>query len=130
MIAMSTLLASCKKIEINRIEKNIVEGEWSIYSFIENGKDQTDSGYSEYHFDFCENGDVVARIPTLGVLVAGKWEVKKSEDKDVVFVMNMNYPLDGMNETWHVMDDNKRSITLDCTSTKGYDKHLVFNIMD
>ena len=127
MVALSTVLSSCKKMEINRIERNLSEGEWFIYSFIENGKDQTDSGYSEYVFRFDKEGKVAARIQTLGVSVHGTWEVKKSDDKEVVLALTMNYPLQNLSETWNVTDENKRSIVLNCTSSKGYEKQMVFN---
>lgn len=130
MLVLSAVLTSCKKMEMNRVERNLSEGEWYIYSFIENGKDQTDTGYSEYHFTFDREGKVVAKIETLGVAVSGTWEVKKSADKEVVMEIAMNYPLQNLNETWDIVDENKRSVILKCTTQKGYDKQMVLNLFD
>lgn len=109
---------------INKTERNIVKGEWVIRNFTENGKDFTESGYSEYTFEFSEEGNVLARIQTLSVAVAGTWSSFRL-DKKPVFELHMNYPLESLSEKWEILDSQKNSLTLTSTNSKGSKKTIV-----
>lgn len=124
LLFVSALFAGCKKHTINKTERNIVKGEWVIRNFTEDGKDLTESGYSEYMFEFSEEGNVLARIQTLSVVVSGTWSSFKL-DKKPVFGLHMNYPLESLSETWEILDSQKNSLTLTVTTTEGIKKTMV-----
>ena len=125
LLMVSTLIISCKKHTINQIERSIVDGQWVIFNFTEDGKDLTASGYSEYIFEFSKDGKLQARIPTLGVALAGEWSTYKSE-KEVIFELKVVSPLENINEKWIVQVSNKTSISLKATSIDGREKTMVF----
>lgn len=124
LLLVSSLFVGCKKHTINKTERNIVRGEWVIRNFTEDGKDLTESGYSEYKFEFSEEGNVLARIQTLSVVVSGTWSSFKS-DKKPVFEFQMNNPLESLSETWEILDSQKNSLTLTVTTSKGVKKTMV-----
>lgn len=124
LLFISTLIIGCKKHTINKTERNIVKGEWVIRNYTENGKDLTESGYSEYTFNFDKEGNVIARIQTLSVVVIGTWSSYK-EEKTPVFELHLNSPLDRLSEQWEILDSQKNSITLSVISDDNTKKTLV-----
>ena len=54
-LSLLVLIASCKKDEVPVI--NSIEGDWFIYSFIDNGIDNTNQ-YSSYTFTFDNMGNM------------------------------------------------------------------------
>jgi hypothetical protein len=125
-ILMTGLLVSCKKHTINRIEDDIVKGEWMITVYSENEQVLTDNGYSEYSFIFSEDGNVRAEIRTLSIVVPGIWSVYKSEG-EVVFELSMSSPLDhSLTEKWIVEDRRKDNIDLRVVGEKDIRKRVVF----
>lgn len=128
LVLITGLLASCKKHTINRIEDDIVEGEWMITVYSENDNVLTDKGYSEYSFDFSDDGTVMAKIHTLSICIPGKWSVYKS-DGEVVFDLSMNSPLDhSLTEKWIVEDRRKDNLDLRIVGEKGIRKRVVFQL--
>lgn len=126
MLALTLVLfASCKKHTINRIEKDLTEGEWMITVYSEGDNVLTDKGYSEYTFQFSEDGKVDATIKTLSVCVNGTWSVYK-QDKEVVVELNMMNPLNSLSEKWEVADRRRDNIDLRATSVKNVVKRVVF----
>jgi hypothetical protein len=124
VLFISVLFVGCKKHTINKTERNIIKGEWVIRNYTEDGKDLTESGYSEYTFDFNEDGSVVARIQTLSVAVIGSWASFKAE-KTAIFELNMNNPLERLTEKWEILDSQKNTVTLSIVSSKGTKKTMV-----
>ncbi len=122
---MSLLFVGCKKHTINKTERNIVKGDWVIRNYSEDGKDLTESGYSEYTFNFTKDGKVTARIQTLAVVVIGSWSGEKQEDKPV-FDLQMNSPLTSLTEQWEILISQKNTITLSATYGENKKKTLVF----
>ena len=125
-MVVSVFISSCKQHTVNQIERSVIEGEWVIFSFIEDGKNLTQTGYSEYIFEFDKNGDMFARIPTLGVVLPGKWSSFKAEKK-VIFELKVISPLQNINEKWEVLVNNKSSISLKATAFDGKIKTMVIN---
>jgi hypothetical protein len=113
----------CKKMILNKTEKQLAEGEWMIYLYSEDGKNLTDKGYSEYTFTFNGDGNMNARISTLGVNLTGIYEMVKL-DKLVVMRLTVQSPLDSINEDWEITDQNKSKVELRTNNVKN--KRLVF----
>ena len=108
---------------LNKTEKQLAEGEWMIYLYSEDGKNLTDKGYSEYTFTFNGDGNMNARISTLGVNLTGIYEMVKLE-KLVVMRLSLQSPLDSVNEDWEITDQNKSKVELRTNNVKN--KRLVF----
>lgn len=102
-----------------------MKGDWVIRNYSEDGKDLTESGYSEYTFNFTKDGKVTARIQTLAVVVIGSWSGEKQEDKPV-FDLQMNSPLTSLTEQWEILISQKNTITLSATYGENKKKTLVF----
>ena len=49
----------CKKMTLNKTEKRLSDGTWSIYLYSENGNNLTEKGYSEYTFSFNGEGGMI-----------------------------------------------------------------------
>ena len=126
VVLVTGLLVSCKKHTINGIEDDIDEGQWMITIYSENDNVLTDKGYSEYSFDFSDDGSVVAEIHTLSISIPGNWSVYKSDGK-VVLDLSMNSPLDhSLTEKWIVEDRTKDNLDLWIVGEKGIRKRVVF----
>jgi hypothetical protein len=122
---VSALLIGCQKHAVNKTERNIVKGDWVIRNYTEDGIDLTNSGLTEYVFNFSKDGEVRATIKTLSVLVIGEWSALKSEKK-AIFDLKMNSPLDRLTEQWEILVSQKNSISMSVTTKKGIKKSIVF----
>lgn len=110
MIVGMTVLASCRKYTINRIEESVTDGQWKVALFEDDGRDGTE-GFSEYVFDFNDDGTVVATIHSLNVIVHGIWSAEKA-DNCVDFKLYMEDPITELNRDWSVKDRKKSEIEL------------------
>jgi len=115
--------SGCKKWTLNKTEKCLTDGEWSIFLYSENGVNKTDKGYSEYTFTFNNEGGLNARISSLSVNLPGIYEMQKV-DKTPVMKITIQNPLESLNEDWEIVDQNKSKVELRTTNTAN--KRLVF----
>ena len=108
---------------LNKTEKRLSDGTWSIYLYSENGNNLTEKGYSEYTFSFNGEGGMSARIPSLGVNIIGIYEMKVI-NKQPIMRITMYNPLESLNEEWEIVEQHKTKVELRANSFKT--KRLVF----
>lgn len=122
-IVLLFTFSGCTKLTLNKTEKRLADGEWTIFLYSENGVNQTDKGYSEYTFTFNSEGGMNARISSVSVNLPGIYEMLKVE-KTPVMKITMQSPLENINEDWEIVDQNKSKVELRTTNTAN--KRLVF----
>lgn len=110
--------ASCKKQTINKIENSIVEGEWKVTLFQEDGNNET-SDYSGYRFKFDSDGTVTVQPGMLTVTYFGTWKTEKDSDH-VDFILNFTSPipdnLEELSDDWEVLSESKTKLELEDVS--------------
>jgi hypothetical protein len=122
-IVLLFTFSGCTKLTLNKTEKRLADGEWTIFLYSENGVNQTDKGYSEYTFTFNGEGGLNARISSLSVNLPGIYEMQKV-DKTPVMKITIQSPLESLNEDWEIVDQNKSKVELRTTNTTN--KRMVF----
>jgi hypothetical protein len=117
-LAIVTLVfaASCKKQTINKIENSIVEGEWKVTLYQEDGDNET-SNYSGYRFKFNTDGSVTVQPGMLTVTYTGTWKTEKDSDH-VDFILNFTTPanLEELSDDWEVLSESKTKLELEDVS--------------
>jgi hypothetical protein len=117
-LALVTLVfaASCKKQTINKIEDSIVEGEWKVTLFQEDGNNET-SDYTDYRFKFNSDGTVTVQPGMLTVTYTGTWKTEKDSDH-VDFILNFAMPanLEELSDDWEVLSQSKTKLELEDAS--------------
>lgn len=117
-LALVTLVfaASCKKQTINKIENSIVEGEWKVTLYEEDGNNET-SDYNDYRFKFNSDGSVTVQPGMLTVIYTGTWKTEKDSDH-VDFILNFSTPanLEDLSDDWEVLSESKTKLELEDVS--------------
>ncbi|MCF8416097.1 MAG: hypothetical protein K9G40_07620 [Crocinitomicaceae bacterium] len=108
--------ASCKKQTINKIENSIVEGEWKVSLYEDDGNNET-SDYTDYRFKFNTDGSVTVQPGMLTVTYAGTWKTEKDSDH-VDFILNFATPanLEDLSDDWEVLSESKTKLELEDVS--------------
>jgi len=119
-LAIVTLVfaASCKKQTINKIEDSIVEGEWKVTLYEDDGNNET-SDYTDYLFKFDSDGSLTVQPGMLTVTYFGTWKVEKDSDH-VDFILNFASPipanLEDLSDDWEVLSQSKTKLELEDVS--------------
>ena len=119
-LAIVTLVfaTSCKKQTINQIEDSIIEGEWKITLFQEDGNNET-SDYTDYRFKFDTDGTVTVQPGMLTVTYFGTWKTEKDSDH-VDFILYFATPvpanLEDLSDDWEVLSESKTKLELEDVS--------------
>lgn len=79
LVVASTMVA-CSKQKAEKVEKNIVDGEWRITKLVDDNIDYT-ANFTAYTFDFNTDGTLTATDGT--TTVSGTWSVGKEKDDDL-----------------------------------------------
>jgi hypothetical protein len=117
-LAIVTLVfaTSCKKQTINKIDDSIVEGEWKVTLFQEDGNNETND-YTAYRFKFNSDGSVTVQPGLLTVIYTGTWKTVKDSDH-VDFILNFATPanLEELSDDWEVLSESKTKLELEDVS--------------
>lgn len=107
---------SCKKHTINKIEDSIVEGEWKVILFQEDGNNETND-YTGYRFKFNTDGSVTVQPVLLTVIYTGTWKTEK-DSEHVDFILNFTTPanLEELSDEWEVLSLSKTKLELEDVS--------------
>lgn len=107
---------SCKKHTINKIEDSIVEGEWNVTLFQEDGNNET-KDYTGYRFKFNTDGSVTVQPGLLTVIYTGTWKTEK-DSGHVDFILNFTTPanLEDLSDEWEVLSESKTKLELEDVS--------------
>jgi hypothetical protein len=119
------LLGSCKKQTINQVENSVIEGEWKVTLFQEDGVNET-SDFTNLRFTFKENGSV--EVKSSSVLVyTGTWKVEKDSDH-VEFILGLGdvEPLGELTDDWHIENHSDTKLELKDESGDGSIELLTF----
>lgn len=115
----------CKKQTINQVEKSMVEGEWKVSLYQEDGINET-SDFTNLRFTFKENGSVEVKSSST-LVYTGTWKVEKDSDH-VEFVLALGDvdPLGELTDDWHVESHSKTKLELKDESGDGSIELLTF----
>lgn len=123
IVLVAFFIGGCKKRQIKKIEKAMVEGSWKVTKFVEDGVDET-SDYDGAIFIFSSNGSVVV---TQTSSYTGTWDVAKendsddddiSDDKHVEFILNLPMPFDELSDDWEIESNSESKLSLKDKSGK------------
>lgn len=123
IVLVAFFIGGCKKRQIKKIEKAMVEGSWKVTKFVEDGEDET-SDYDGAVFIFSSNGSVVV---TQTSSYTGTWDVAKendsddddiSDDKHVEFILNLPMPFDELSDDWEIESNSESKLSLKDKSGK------------
>lgn len=119
------LLGSCKKQTINQVENSVIEGEWKVSLFQEDGVNET-SDFTNFRFTFKENGSVEVRSSST-LIYTGTWKVEKDSDH-VEFVLGLGDidPLGELTDDWHIENHSDTKLELKDESGDGSIELLTF----
>lgn len=80
IVLMAGMTVACSKQKANKVEKNIVDGEWRITKLVDDNVDYT-ADFTQYTFDFKSDGTLTATSGTNSF--SGTWSVGKEKDDDL-----------------------------------------------
>lgn len=120
------VLTSCKKQTMKEVEKSIVEGQWKVTLYQEDGVNET-SYFSSIKFDFNDDGQVLVKDASSNTIYTGTWSVRKDSDH-VEFELNLGTtdPLEKLTDDWHVEDHSDAKLELKDESGDGSIELLTF----
>lgn len=89
----------------------IIDGNWFVALYLDDGEDDETSNYSSFSFDFQSNGVVVATNDLISL--SGSWFIN-GDDNNLKFILNFFdvYPLDELDEDWRVLEFQNNQLTL------------------
>jgi hypothetical protein len=119
------ILGSCKKQTVNQVEKAVIEGEWKVTLFQEDGVNET-TDFSAFNFSFKENGSVEVKSSST-LVYTGTWKVEKDSDH-VEFVLGLGEvePLGELTDDWHIESNSDNKLELKDESGDGSFELLTF----
>ncbi len=119
------VLGSCKKQTINQVEKAVIEGEWKVSFFQEDGVNET-SDFSAMRFTFKDNGAVEVKVNST-LVYTGSWKVQRDSDH-VEFDLNVGEvdPLGELTDDWHIEEHSSTKLELKDESGDGSIDLLTF----
>jgi hypothetical protein len=93
------------------LSDTMIDGNWFVALYLEDGDEDETSNYNSFSFDFLENGTVVASNSTGNF--NGTWFITGS-DGNLKVILNFFdvYPLDELDEDWHVLEFQNNQVTL------------------
>lgn len=119
------LFGSCKKQTINQVEKSVIQGEWKVTLFEEDGVNET-SDFTNFRFTFKKNGTVEVKSSST-LVYTGSWKVEKDSDH-VEFVLGLGEidPLGELTDDWHIESHSETKLELKDESGDGSIELLTF----
>lgn len=117
----------CKKKQIKKIEKYVVEGNWKVTYFLHDGVNET-SDYNQDSYHFLSDGTVHIYPPLIQVVFTGSWSCVKdtnssdddlSDDNHIEFNLVLPYPYDELSDDWEVESFSDDKIELKDKSSDG-----------
>jgi len=121
------LNTGCKKKQVKKIEKYVVEGNWKVTYFMHDGVNET-SDYNQDSYHFMSDGTVHIYPPIIQVLFTGSWSCAKetdssdddlSDDNHVEFNLVLPTPYDELSDDWEVESFSEDKIELKDKSSDG-----------
>ena len=117
LIGASLLLSSCSKVSKKSVVEKIVEGDWVVSYFDEDGVNQT-GVYNGFTFAFDEEGDIV-KASRPGTIITGSWGVTKdkgNDDSSSKFDFSLTFPavqdVERLNADWEIVSQNDETLVL------------------
>jgi len=110
IVLVLILFSSCKKDDSSNITDIVVNGNWKISLFQEDGSVKT-SDYSGYSFIFNSNNTISATKNSLST--NGTWSSGNDDSKSkLVINFGSVSPLDELNEDWEILEKSSSIIKL------------------
>lgn len=109
-VVLGLLTGACKKINQNKVERNLVKGSWKIAEWVEDTVEQTDL-VADWQFNFTKDQMVVASQDTLEQ--KGQWSLTEA-DREVHLKVDFDslQPLNTFNEPWIIVHEQKTALEL------------------
>jgi hypothetical protein len=127
LIALLFVASSCKKKQVKKIEKYVVEGNWKVTYFLHDGVNET-SDYNQDSYHFMSDGTVHIYPPLIQVVFTGSWSCAKetdssdddlSDDNHVEFNLLLPNPYDELSDDWEIESYSDTKIELKDKSSDG-----------
>ena len=125
------MLTGCKKVKPQKVEDSVIEGNWKVTRFEEDGEDQT-YYFSGYTFNFKEGGTVTATDGNS--TVNGTWSVEEdnsnddsSSDVDFILSFPATNNFDELSDDWDIEEQSNSKLELkDVSGGDGSIDRLTF----
>lgn len=131
LLAVVAMMA-CNKVKPKKVEKAIVEGNWKVASFSEDGVDET-YYFAGYTFTFSDNGTVTATNGS--TTISGTWSVtddnSNDDDSSSDVDFNLYFPdtnnFDELTDDWDIVTSTDTQLELvDVSGGNGGTDKLTF----
>jgi len=97
---------------VQELKDILIDGNWFIALYLEDGEDDETSDFNSFSFDFLENGLII--VSNSQVTLEGTWQVTINSNDNLKLILNFIdvFPLDELDDDWLVVEFQNNQINL------------------